>query len=403
MDILRNQVRCYSWGSTTAIPKLLGVPPTGEPQAELWVGAHERGPSKLVRGGHRRQLDTVIAEDPVGELGADLAEAALAGSGRLPFLAKVLAVERPLSLQLHPRVEDARRGHARETAAGIAPDAGERSFPDWCAKPELVYAMSDFRAVCGFRPVREMLKTLSELAVDELRPVQRGLAESGTQALRPVLALLLHMPPPAVEPLISRVRAAPGCPDATVALAEAFPADPAVLVSLLLRSVSLSPGQTMYVAPGQLHCYLSGVACEVQANSDNVVRAGLTTKHVDAEQVLDLVDVSNSVPANVERSAAGAETFLDAGVAEFALGVTHEAPQWTQLQPVVGPVLLLCLDGEYAVDDGTPGVLRVGQSAYVSARAGPIRVRGSGTLLRVTAGRARWDCTARQRRGGGGQ
>ena len=114
MEVLSNQVRAYPWGSTTAIPRLLGVPPSGEPQAELWIGAHERAPSTLVRAGVARPLDAVIAEDPVAELGAELAGAALAGAGRLPFLAKVIAVERPLSLQLHPGSADARRGHARE-------------------------------------------------------------------------------------------------------------------------------------------------------------------------------------------------------------------------------------------------------------------------------------------------
>ena len=400
MEVLSNQVRAYPWGSTTAIPRLLGVPPSGEPQAELWVGAHERAPSTLVRAGVRRPLDAVIADDPVGELGAELAEAALAGAGRLPFLAKVIAVERPLSLQLHPGSSDARQGHARESAAGLAGDAPERSFPDPCAKPELVYAMSDFAAVCGLRPVEEIRAVFSELAVDELAPALGELA-SGAEGLAPALSTLLRMPPGAAAAAVARVRDQPSCPGATAVLAGAFPQDPAVLVSLMLRSVSLSAGETMYVAPGQLHCYLSGIACEVQANSDNVVRAGLTTKHVDVDQVLDLVDVSTQVP-HTRRSVVGPETVYQPGdVAEFGLGVIGEVPEWTKLAQVPGPALLVCLRGAYAVDDDTGCLLAEGQSAYASARTGPVRVRGSGILLRVTASRAGWGSTGSS--GGGGR
>lgn len=391
MEVLSNQVRAYPWGSTTAIPRLLGVPPSGEPQAELWIGAHERAPSAVVRAGVPRPLDAVIAGDPVAELGAELAGAELAGPGRLPFLAKVIAVERPLSLQLHPGSSDARRGFGRESAAGLARDVPERSFPDPCAKPELVYAMSDFTAVCGWRPVEEIRAVLAELAVDELTPALRELA-AGADGLRPTISSLLRMTPGAAAAAVARIADKPSCPAATAVLAAAFPEDPAVLVSLMLRTVSLAPGETMYVAPGQLHCYLSGIACEVQANSDNVVRAGLTAKHVDVDQVLDLVDVSTQVP-HTRRSIVGPETVYQPDVAEFGLGVIGEVPEWTKLAKVPGPALLVCLRGAYALDDDTGCVLARGQSAYTSARSGALRVRGNGILLRVTAGRAGWGGT----------
>ena len=251
--------------------------------------------------------------------------------------------------------------------------------------------MSDFAAVCGWRPIDEIRALLSEVAVDELAPALRALG-AGTDGLRPAISSLLGMTPSAAAAAVARIADKPSCPGATAVLAAAFPKDPAVLVSLMLRSVSLSPGETMYVAPGQLHCYLSGIACEVQANSDNVVRAGLTAKHVDVDQVLDLVDVSTAAP-HARRSIVGPETVYQPGVAEFGLGVIGEVPEWTTMAQVSGPALLVCVRGSYALADDTACVLAQGHSAYASASSGAVRVRGSGILLRVTAGRAGWGGT----------
>jgi mannose-6-phosphate isomerase len=383
MDLLSNPVRDYPWGSTTAIPRLLGIPPTGQPQAELWVGAHERASSSLRRRGTATTLRDLIAADPVGELGS-----ALAPAGRLPFLAKVLAVERPLSLQVHPDREQASRGFQREQAAGTPPDA--RSFADPSPKPELVYAISDFRALCGFRDPQHLAALLGSVATPALRPVLAALS-AGPDPLRAAVETALGTPTDQVRSVTAALSAdADRLPEplrAAAQLAEDFPDDPAVLACLLLNSVQLAPGEVMYTAAGQPHCYLSGVGAEIQANSDNVVRAGLTSKQVDVERVLELVATEPAHPLSVPRRREGVELVYAPPVEEFALGVIGDVPAPAPLSDVPGPALLLCLRGSYAVDDGVPQPLHQGEAGWLRAGRTGVRVAGEGLLLRVTTGR----------------
>jgi mannose-6-phosphate isomerase len=391
MDLLTNPVQAYPWGSTTALPELLGQPVTGEPQAELWVGAHERAPSRLTRDGVERGLDELIAADPTGELGA-----ALASNGRLPFLLKILAVERPLSLQIHPDPASARRAYEDEEAAGVAADAAERSFPDPSSKPEMLYAITDFFAFSGLADVEQARKTLAAVDVSPLQPVRDALLVEG-DPMRAALTAALRLPAADVRAVTEHICATAeagepsetALPSALVGIAGDFPDDPAVVALLLMRMVQLAPGETCYVGAGQLHCYLSGVACEVQANSDNVLRAGLTSKHVDVETVLALVDTSDG-DAAVPSVSVGVERVYRPPVEEFALAEIGDVEQPTALAEVPGPALLMCLRGRYEVSSSEGGRAELGQgaAAYAAARCGSLRVAGSGVLLRVTTGRA---------------
>jgi mannose-6-phosphate isomerase len=396
MDLLTNPVRVYDWGSTTAIPELLGLPPDGTRQAELWIGAHERAPSSVVRGDRRIGLDEVIAADPVGEMGS-----VGTGSSRLPFMAKVLAVDEPLSLQVHPGAEQAARGYAREERAGLAMHSGQRNYPDPLAKPELILALSEYSLVCGLATPAGALELLDALRVAELQPLVDRLGVAGSDGVLHALAGTVQLGVdtaerwigavrPAAERLVGdeRWRTAAG---AFLELAKRHPDDRAVLATLLLRAHVLSPGEALFVPPGQPHCHLFGLGFEVLTNSDNIVRHGLTRKHTDPGHWLDLVAGSTELRPDLELPGEpeSAEIVYAPPGAEFALGVVADIPATTRLTDVAGPQLLFCLKGAYELTDATSHLsLSRGQAAFLPARAEFVEVSGSGTLLRVTAGRS---------------
>jgi mannose-6-phosphate isomerase len=290
MQRITGVVQHYSWGHPSAIAELVGRVPSGEPEAELWFGAHPSAPSAT---GDGAGLDALIAADPVGMLGAEAAVA----HGELPFLLKVIAAAQPLSIQAHPNAEQARAGFERENAAGIALDTPDRIYRDANPKPELVCALTPFEALCGFRPLAGTLDLFDALG-DGVEPVVERLRAPGTDAevLAGTVAWLLR--DASSEVVVACLEACrmlerPGwAVEAQTAIDAAthFGSDPGVVVSLLLNRVTLRPGEALALGSGNLHAYLSGVAVEVMANSDNVVRGGLTHKHVDIAELLDVVD-----------------------------------------------------------------------------------------------------------------
>lgn len=264
---ITNEPRDYAWGSTTLIPELLGVAPDGRPQAELWLGTHPGSPARLVgRDGDLRDV-----------------------AGELPFLLKILAAGAPLSLQAHPTTAQAREGFARENAAGIPIDAPHRNYKDPHAKPEMIYALSDeFRALCGFRPVAAT-RTVLDVGSPGLFPQLRTDAD-----IRPVFEWLLSGDAEVasvVEAVTGAAQDAEGASWATVrVLAEHYPGDPGIAISLLLNTIVLGRGEALYLPAGNIHAYLSGLGIELMGPSDNVLRCGLTPKHVDVPELLRVVD-----------------------------------------------------------------------------------------------------------------
>jgi mannose-6-phosphate isomerase len=374
METLDNPVRPYAWGSATAIPDLLGVRATGDPQAELWVGAHPATPSVLASGG---TLADRIDADPAGELGPELLDRF---GPRLPFLLKVLAAERPLSLQAHPDPARARAGYEAEEARGIPIDAPERNYKDPYAKPEMLCALTPFAALAGFRPARESARLLEPLAT-AFPPLLPYADMLSTAPLPDVVAALLTDP---VEALVGPVGSlCAGLEDpayVTVAdLAARFPGDPGVLITLLLNRVDLRPGEALFLAAGNLHCYLYGTAVEVLGNSDNVLRGGLTGKHVDVPELLAVLDPASGPPPRLAPVAAGPLTAYRPPVPEFALDrvVLSGSPM-----DVAGPCLILVLDGSARV--GTVDLARGGSAWLPYGCVEP--ATGDGVLFRVAAG-----------------
>jgi mannose-6-phosphate isomerase len=295
MKRLTGVIQPYAWGSPTAIPELLGVEPTGEPQAELWFGAHPLAPS-LVEG---EPLDKVVAHDPAGVVGQASVEAF---GSRLPFLLKIIAAAQPLSLQAHPSREQAEAGYAREQAAGVPRDAPQRTYRDGWPKPELLCALVETEALCGFREPGETYHLFQELAVASALELVAPLADSGVPAaerLRVVFSRLLRLTPDertVISEIVQAAEAVHG-PDELVSFARTacdlnayYPGDRGVLAALLMNRITLQPGDALFMPSGNLHAYLSGGGVEIMANSDNVMRGGLTPKYVNVDELLTILD-----------------------------------------------------------------------------------------------------------------
>ncbi|RSS45109.1 mannose-6-phosphate isomerase, class I, partial [Streptomyces sp. WAC07061] len=320
MDRLTNTIRPYAWGSTTAIPALLGVEPTGEPQAEMWMGAHPGAPSRLDRGAGETTLAAVIDADPEGELGA----AAVARFGpRLPFLLKILAAGAPLSVQVHPDLAQARAGYEDEERRGVPIDAGHRNYKDPNHKPELICALTPFDGLCGFRPPTEAADLLEGLGVDSLKPyVDLLRAHPEEAALREVLTAVLTADREEMARTVAEAAAAAerlgGPYEAYAGLVHDYPGDPGVIAAMLLNHVRLQPGEAMFLGAGIPHAYLDGLGVELMANSDNVLRCGLTPKHVDVPELLKVVIFEPSAPGILRPEGDGEEVY-ETPIDEFRL------------------------------------------------------------------------------------
>ncbi|WP_369183583.1 mannose-6-phosphate isomerase, class I [Streptomyces sp. Y1] len=393
MDRLVNTVRPYAWGSLTALPELLGVEPTGEPQAELWMGAHPGDPSRVDRGAGPRRLDELIAADPRGELGA----ASVAKFGpALPFLFKVLAAGIPLSIQAHPTISQARAGFAAENALGIPLDAPERSYRDDNHKPEMVCALGEFEGLCGFRRPADAARLLAGLAVPGLAPVIALLAaEDQSEALRGALAAVLTMDGEGAARTVRETVEALGRTDPEgeyapyTRIAKDFPEDRGVIAGMLLNHFRLHSGEALYLGAGVPHAYLSGACVELQANSDNVLRAGLTPKHIDVPELLKVVVFEPCAPELVHPRPVGAvpgEELYPVPIDEFRLSRFTLADTAYEIDGRT-PQILLCTEGtaHLTAADGTALTLARGQSAFLPATGAPTRLAGpAATVFRAT-------------------
>ncbi|WP_420114933.1 mannose-6-phosphate isomerase, class I [Pseudactinotalea sp.] len=382
----------YAWGSRTAIPDMLGEPHTADPLAEVWFGAHASAPATLEGGASLREM---VAADPERTLGRGV----LARFGpHLPYLVKLIAPASPLSLQVHPSIEQAAAGFAEEERAGVPLDAPHRRYPDANHKPEMLFALEPFEAVAGFRTARratEMLAGLdTPLAWDLFEDLRTDMGPDGVRAaftrlLDPVRrpdAVAVAQTVAACRSRLTAGRSPSVRADRIVGrLADAFPGDLGAVASLLMNPVSLRPGETLFVPAGGVHCYLSGLAVEVMASSDNVLRAGLTAKYVDAEEVLRTVDWIAAPPVRIaaEHVDDHVEVFY-APVDDFELAVATGRGGRVAI-PGRGPRVLMSLDGDLVAAHGDDRlVLGRGQAAFVPASPHPVMLDGAGRLAQVT-------------------
>lgn len=390
---LANTPRDYAWGSKTAISELLGTEASGRPEAELWLGAHPGSPARVLEPdatGGAEDLATWVERDPAA---AGLAEP------RLPFLLKLLAADAPLSLQAHPSPAQALAGFERENAVGIAPDASNRNYKDAFHKPELIYALSEtFDALCGFRPVAAAAADVDALlAVPGLTP--DAVAELGAFRARldgPDAAVLRstveHLLTDDVTWLVSAVTdaaaSAPGTPAVNTVrrLAEFYPGDAGIVVSLLINSVTLKRGEVLYLPAGNIHAYLSGFGVELMAASDNVLRGGLTPKHIDVPELLSVLDFTPlPVPCLEPKPAgAGAEVYSP-DVPDFELIHVAGLGGESSRIDLPGPAIALVTQGSVTIAGSTARrALDRGDAIYITPDEGPLTVSGSGEAFLAT-------------------
>jgi mannose-6-phosphate isomerase len=392
--LLDNPIQNYAWGSRSALAQLLGRPAADRPEAELWIGAHPAAPSRDASG---RSLLELIQADPEGTLGSEVEQRF---GRRLPFLLKVLAVDAPLSLQAHPNLQQAKAGFAREQAAGIALDARERTYKDDNHKPELLCALTPFEALSGFRPPLDSAALFAELGLDQLALV-RALRSSAPEPLREAFSALMTLDAGAAGELAARVleraeraSASSGRFQASFAwavrLGRAYPGDVGAVASLLLNHLQLAPLQAIYLEAGRLHAYLSGTGVEIMANSDNVLRGGLTPKHIDVPELLRvLVFDSPPVRPTPTTRLSAAELAYQTGAAEFQLSRIDLEPARACALQLRGPELLLCVEGSARLDAGACArELARGQACFLPAAARSARLNGAARLFRAAVGNA---------------
>ncbi len=385
---LRNTIQEYPWGSRTALAELLGRPvPSLRPEAELWIGAHPRAPSLVLAADGELSLADLIGRDPRAMLGPAVCRRF---DGRLPFLFKVLAAAEPLSIQAHPDLESAHRGFADENARGIALGSPERSYADDNHKPEVLCALTRFHALSGFRDHGRIIDNLTAFDLPEVRRLaERRLRDD--DGLAGFFAALLAMPEAAKRLTVSRLEAAAGAlqgatPEAEWVLAalEAHPGDLGAVAVLLLNLVELAPGEALYQDAGVLHAYLRGVGIELMANSDNVLRCGLTSKRVDRGEILRVVDFRPAPPrrpAPVRGS--GAEEVYPTPAAEFRLSRLALRGPWTPAERS-GIELWIATEGSCAVTSAWGSLsLRAGESFVVPGWVADFSISGEALLFRA--------------------
>ena len=381
MELLQPVIRPYAWGSRHGIAGLQGRPvPSPGPEAELWMGAHPSAPA----GAAGTTLDAHIAADPDGELGPSCVTRF---GPRLPFLLKVLSADQALSIQLHPSRAQAEAGFRLDP---------QNYVDDW-PKPELLCALAPFEVLAGLRAPRDAAALLRALGVAQLAPLAAELgAATSPQALCRALATILDWPAASREDLVNAVVAACAAlhagPDAAICAAvvrEAanHPGDPGLVAMLLMRHVLLAPGQAVFLPAGGLHTYLQGTGIEVLANSDNVIRAGLTGKHIDVPELLKLLDPAAAVPVLSPVPLAEGIGWFDTPAPEFRLYVAGLVGRAVTL-PGAGPRIVLCTAGTavLSAESGVAAELPRGESCFIAAADGAVRATGPAHLFLAAPG-----------------
>ena len=373
MHRMRPALRNYAWGTAHDIPELLGLPVTGQPVAEAWWGAHDSAPSRIDSAEGDVALDALIAADPVRCLGAEAAER---WGPRLPFLLKLLAIEKPLSLQVHPTLAQAQEGFAAEQhGTGGAP----RQFLDPFHKPEMLYALTPTTVLAGVRDLGAIREDLGLLRTAGAATLADTLDSGRLEDY--ITAALAGAADDLTLAALARVGAdaRDGSSLAVAARAlEHFPGDPGAVIALALNVVHLAPGEAVYTGAGVLHSYQSGLGIEVMANSDNVVRAGLTPKQVDVPLLLRLARTEPSLVArpDVARDAAAATFTTEAD--EVALTVVTDGAA----RVPAGPRIVLAVEGSAMVDAGGEHLeLARGDAAFVPHADGVAELAVAGTAV----------------------
>jgi len=382
---LQRQIKHYAWGSTTFIPRLLGIPGDGSPWAELWMGSHSHTSSLVSLPSGDVCLGELIAGDPRRYLGEKTAQR----YGELPFLFKLLAAEKPLSIQAHPNLAQAREGFERENKAQIAHNAPNRNYCDPNHKPEIICALTPFTGMCGFRSREEITRLLSVFNAgcspvrEAFIPLLKALeVPDQALALRNFLDALFGLSLPVREALTQFILSAQGEGyewELMREFARQYPGDPAIIAPLYLALFRLEPGEALFLKAGAPHCYIHGLGVELMANSDNVLRGGLTAKHIDIPELMKVLDFNAVQPHIIKPEPDSACFTYPAPCEEFSLTVIRGTGTATSAAFTRNaPAICVVTEGEVSIGGM---VLKQGEAAFIPANGDdPLVLQGHFTL-----------------------
>ncbi len=392
--MLRGAIQRYAWGSTTAIPEFLGEAPDGGPQAELWLGAHPNAPSSVNVDGRWVPITQLLEKSPDDILGS----ASVNADNQFPFLFKVLAAAKPLSIQAHPDARQAMEGFSRENALNIPLDAPQRNYKDGNHKPECICALTPFWALNGFRKIREILTMVSELCPVTLSgDIALLKSNQNSQGLKCFFQSLMEKKKNEVRLIVEEtVRSAKqfekqdSSASWILKLHEAYQRDIGVLAPAFLNLVCLNPGEAMYLSAGRLHAYLEGVGIEIMANSDNVLRGGLTQKHIDVPELLKVLQFSEtSVDILKPVSTVPGEMVYETPAEEFVLSeLTVKRHQQYESPTHRGVEILLCTQGDadiYEADSQIQVHINRGMSLLIPASVLRYDISGDAVFYRASS------------------
>lgn len=391
---LKGRIQPYQWGSLTAIPDLLGVQPDGSPQAELWLGAHPVAPSRVEKDGGIISLIDLIEKLPDQILGHSVA---LKYDNHLPFLFKVLAAAKPLSIQAHPNAQQAAEGFEKESGKGIKLDAHNRSYKDRNHKPECICAITEFWALNGFRKIETIIPLLGAACPETLAPELARLSEnSHTDGLKVFFEGLMTKSETEVESILAEAVGRAEIRKETdpafswlLKLHGEYPRDIGALSPVILNLIRLTPGEALYLEAGRLHAYLDGVGIELMANSDNVLRGGLTAKHIDLPELLKVLSFEETVPDILSPSpdSQGERTY-PTPAEEFVLSEISTSKQVHYRSPEKRSVeIILCVKGSAKIfgdESGSPAHIKKGESILIPASLDGYSIEGDSLLYKAT-------------------
>ncbi|MBL0716640.1 MAG: mannose-6-phosphate isomerase, class I [Desulfosarcina sp.] len=395
--MLKNIIQEYPWGSHTHIARLMGSnEPSETPQAELWMGAHPKAPSRVNVEGKWTGLDKLVERDPEGILGKKIAKKF---NNHFPYLFKVLAAARPLSIQAHPNILQAQKGFSRENMLGIPIDAPDRNYKDDNHKPEIVCALTPFWALNGFRKIEDTISLMEKVCASGLRMEIGYLKkEPNSTGLKKFFKSLLSIDESRCTNIIDEaVVNAQNCTENSdicrwiLKLRDEYPKDISVLSPIFLNLVCLKPGQAMFLPAGELHAYLEGLSIELMANSDNVLRGGLTAKHMDLPELLNVLTFHDMEPNILEPVfKSNYEKIYISPAEEFALSVITLKKGEKYNSPGDHSVeIILCIEGEAAFFEAGSKkelVLSKGNSVLIPASVEKYSIFGDAVCYKAIIG-----------------
>jgi len=388
---LNNVIQNYAWGSKESISQLFGIDNSEhQPQAEIWMGAHPSGCSKIAETG--MLLSDVLAQDSKGMFGDYTA----ARFGELPYLFKVLAAETPLSIQVHPSKSKAELGFARENEQGIALDAPNRNYKDPNHKPELVYALTFYKAMNGFRPIEQIIALFREANIAELSAEVEALsANPNSEGLKVFFCAIMSLEGVRKQSALEQLYAAHSRPAKTAMCREAlqysqdfnehYPDDIGLFSPLMLNTIELAPGEAMFLHAETPHAYVKGTGLEIMANSDNVLRAGLTPKYIDVPELIDNTKFTPIEPTSIKMMPVLKEGKLSypIPVDDFGFDILSASDDMKSIY-LRSAEILFCVEGEaYIQSNGEQVKLTPGESVFVSNNSSVYQYQGNGILARA--------------------